>query len=162
MFCQNCGSQLQPNAKFCEHCGASVTATTPTQPAPTPVGTGIMHGFNKGLTSAILGTVGFVFVLLGYIFAVVGANGIADPYYAAPAEFLELGVVFLILGAVPSILAVVFGIQSIKLFVAVRKAKSGKAPIPAFICGIGGLSFGAFGVLYVFLCIFLLGAVLSL
>jgi hypothetical protein len=34
-YCGNCGSQLQPNAKFCGNCGAAQTAA-PTQTAPAP------------------------------------------------------------------------------------------------------------------------------
>lgn len=173
MFCQNCGNKLEDGVKFCTACGMEVipqssapqtafntvpnyVQSQPTQPEKPQ--TKIMHGFGKGLTSAILSLVGFVFVILGYVFTLVGMEAIADQYgaYAVPEEFLTLGVVFLILGVVPTILALVFGIQSIKLFISVRKAKSGKAPIPAFVCGIVGVAFSAFSALYIVLTFFMI------
>ena len=40
MFCQNCGSQLPDDARFCRECGAPTAALSPAapaQPAPSPV-----------------------------------------------------------------------------------------------------------------------------
>jgi len=36
MFCQNCGTQLSDNAKFCPACGAGVGVRTPQTAAPVP------------------------------------------------------------------------------------------------------------------------------
>ena len=33
MFCLNCGGSLEPGAKFCAHCGSTVTQEQPQQPA---------------------------------------------------------------------------------------------------------------------------------
>ena len=148
MFCQNCGKELPENESVCTNCGkAEITAAK--QP------TGVMHGFPKGLTSVILGFAGITFALFAYIFALIGFAAATDPYDAIPAgEMLGLIPVFLVFALPPCIIALSFGIKSIKLFISVRKARSGKAPIPAFGCGIAGIATAALGmfILLIALC----------
>lgn len=50
-YCPNCGNEVQANDKFCEHCGAQLTAVsqpsaTP-QPAPTASATKTKHPLNR-------------------------------------------------------------------------------------------------------------------
>jgi hypothetical protein len=38
-YCENCGSETNPNAKFCGHCGAALTQTSTVNAAKSPVNT---------------------------------------------------------------------------------------------------------------------------
>ena len=156
MFCQNCGKELPENESVCTNCGkAEITAAK--QP------TGVMHGFPKGLTSAILGFAGIIFALFAYIFALIGFAAATDPYDAIPAgEMLGLIPVFLVFALPPCIIAIAFGVKCIKLFISVRKAKSGKAPIPAFACGISGIITAACGAALLLIALFFAGIALTL
>lgn len=87
MFCSNCGSKIEDNAKFCSECGAKVEAkqeVTPIYSEPANVEVvsevkekGPWRGFARvGLTMGILGVIPFVnlfgFAFLGVLFSALG------------------------------------------------------------------------------------------
>lgn len=86
----------------------------------------VMFGFGKALTATILGVIGFIWYYI-----------ISELVYELPDVSLLLNVLGLALIIIP----ILFGINSIKLF-SERKDCHTK-PIPAFILGIVGLSWGA-------------------
>ena len=82
-----------------------------------------MHGFGKALTAAILSEVAVVFAYLGIYACILS---------------VALGV-FLILATIAmAVISLVFGIQSIKTFVADKNAGKVK-PIATLVCGIAGV-----------------------
>ena len=82
-----------------------------------------MHGFGKALTAAILSEVAVVFAYFGIYACIVS---------------VALGV-FLILATIAmAVISLVFGIQSIKTFVADKNAGKVK-PIATLVCGIAGV-----------------------
>ena len=58
MYCQNCGNELNPGAKFCPVCGAKIEA------GPEPVHD---NGFSKALTILIFSIIGALFGLIPHV-----------------------------------------------------------------------------------------------
>ena len=142
MYCKKCGKKLDYDGDLCEECRnrelvygdeekkaeAETTSTTYDPFDEPPIGVNPasgygnsayvpdngdrMHGFGKALTAAILSEVAVVSVALG---------------------------VFLILATIAmAVISLVFGIQSIKTFVADKNAGKVK-PIATLVCGIAGV-----------------------
>ncbi len=138
MFCRKCGKYIPSNADVCADCAAKEAQYTPVTPVvniPTQKGS-LMNGFGKALTGAILGFVGVFCSLFGYLFS------IATLGLAAAGESTERQLIFSILFwvfavglAIPALL---FGVRSIKLFIAEKKAGN-KKPIPTLALGIGAV-----------------------
>ena len=95
-----------------------------------------MAGFGLALTGVILGFFGFIFSYIAFIFAMI-------------EELAVVAVVLTVISLPFCILPIIFGFKSIGLFRA-TKAPNPK-PIPGFVCGIVGLSEGAFSLLFVLL-----------
>ena len=87
----------------------------------------------KAIAATILGTVGFFMMYFGCIFALTYI-------------FASVGIVLLILGAVPTVMGLVFGINSISNFKETSHIKSGKR-IPVLILGINAVFMSAMGIL---------------
>ena len=152
-FCQKCGKKLDYDGDLCEECRnrelvygdeekKAETETTSTTYDPfdePPIGVNPasgygnsayvpdngdrMHGFGKALTAAILSEVAVVFAYLGIYACILS---------------VALGV-FLILATIAmAVISLVFGIQSIKTFVADKNAGKVK-PIATLVCGIAGV-----------------------
>ncbi len=153
MYCKKCGKKLDYDGDLCEECRnrelvygdeekKAETETTSTTYDPfdepsvgvnpasgngnaayVPDNGDRMHGFGKALTAAILSEVAVVFAYLGVYACILS---------------VALGV-FLILATIAmAVISLVFGIQSIKTFVADKNAGKVK-PIATLVCGIAGV-----------------------
>ena len=119
------------------------------------VGNPRMRGFGKALTATILGFVGMIFAIVVYF---AGLMSLVDYYYDVDAA---LGFLILdIIATVPSIIALAFGISSIKTFKS-TPANQPK-PIATLILGIGGVSLGGFSLFYCIITVFLIFGIMAI
>lgn len=148
MYCSKCGKQIDYNATVCNECNAAgggyyyygtTPAATPAQPV-TPVPSTRMVGFGKALTGTILGFVGIYFAAFAMAFAVL-----------SPVA----GVVPNIFGITLGVLSLVFGIQSIKTFKALKNGPGG-SPIATLVLGIASTVFAGFTLLFALLAVFMI------
>ena len=125
------------------------TYTPPTSPSPNPVkANNTMVGFGAALTSAILGFVGYIFAVVYYVLPLVTMAIVFDD---AEAVFVGSTVGNIFFTIPLSIISLILGIKSIKLF----KSTSGKRPIPALILGISAVSFSGLSFIFVFITLIL-------
>ena len=167
MFCNRCGKKIE-SGSLCSECiaiesmngqsnvktnnFAAFTSSAETQAIRQEYysqteepGKGVMAGFGLGLTAAILGFVGFIFSYVSFLLCAI-------------METPEAGIVLSVLALPLCILPFIFGLKSIGRF---RRAKApDRKPIPGFICGIVGLSEGAFSMLFVLLTLLVSGTML--
>lgn len=144
MYCTKCGKWIDYEATVCNECRAAEEVASAAaenreaEPRPdvsdmfTPAPFEIdpknrMFGFGKALTSAILGFFGFLFSYIALV------AGIIEP---------GAGIVLFILGLPPTIISIIFGIQSIKAFKK-RSANGCAKPIATLVLGIHGVALGA-------------------
>ena len=163
MYCRKCGKQMDYDAPVCKECeemanffgnGAPI-APTPEKPAP--VGSR-MEGFGKALTSTIIGVVSFIVVLIAMVLitAAITEDAVYDSYYGYYYSYSNassmVGVCtalsLICCGAV--VVALIFGIQSIKCFIAAKRSGAVK-PIATLILGIVGVVMSALTFLYALL-----------
>ena len=176
MYCKKCGKFIGTDSDLCDECTAKAnevfsefsddkgeSAPPKTEPPKTeppktnvnynnpnpPVNTEISLG--KAIAGVVLGFLGFFITYIGIIvLAEIAALGSSD---------LGTGFITMFLGCAPSIIALSFGISSIKLFKATSNVKSGKR-IPLLILGISSVVFGGIGLFFVFLLLILIMALL--
>jgi hypothetical protein len=168
MYCNKCGQEIDPNVGYCKSCeqnetffetneNVGQTFEQPQQPnydAPQtpPVQPGDRKfGFKKALASTILGVLGY------FVMAIAMGIGMGFAEQATLMEAFELegfaviGIVLtafvLVIGAVLTVLSLVFGIKSIIAFVK-RKREGYVKPIPTLILGIVGTASAATALLY--------------
>ena len=140
MYCKKCGKFIGSDAAVCDECKrneAPLNGNAP-YPAANPYGnTGFYQqpmasqdtsaiNLGKAIVAIILATVGFIFVYAGMLtiwFPVVGVLA---------------GIVCIVLGLAPTIIGLIFGIQSIANFKQTGYIKSGKR-IPVLILGIAAV-----------------------
>lgn len=139
MFCRKCGKYIPSSADVCADCAAKEARYTPVTPvANIPVQEGnLMNGFGKALTASILGFIGVFCSAFGCVFAILAtaASVTGDMPVTEP---LVYAIVFWVIAIGLAIPALLFGVRSIKLFIAEKKAGH-KKPIPALALGIGAV-----------------------
>lgn len=111
-------------------------------PAATPEDpTNKMYGFGKALTATILGVIGFFFSIFAFAFSLTGMGVI-------------IAFVLFYPGAIAmSVIALVFGIKSIKSFASRSKQNCAK-PVATLVLGIVGLAWAATSLIYILLGLF--------
>lgn len=163
MYCKNCGKFIGNDADLCEDCETKDKAVdevvfsefpekeetkTPVYPKAEPCDSGMEVSLGKPIAAIVLSTVGFFMIYLGLIL-------VAQLMYY---DDVTTSIVFMFLGLVPSILGLIFGIQSIKHFKATAEIKSGKR-IPVLILGISAVVTAGVG-LFIALLMFMIYAML--
>ena len=111
----------------------ATNAPTPEQTSFMPEPNNRMYGFGKALASAIISELSFVVPYIGVIVAAF-----------QPA----VGIMLWLLSLPMVIISFIFGIQSIKVFMARRS--SCVKPIPTLVVGIVGLATAAFAMFFAF------------
>ena len=152
MYCKKCGTYIDGEETLCPACQAQEDFNNTTVVDVTPVYTEEAKskdrraGLAGAIVSAVLGVLGFIFAYIGLIFA----------------GYLPIVTIVFIITAIPlSIVALVKGISSIKLFK--RHCKEGKAkPIATLIVGIGGVVWAALDLYFIFLTFFIVLIALSM
>lgn len=150
-YCKKCGRMTDGSSELCENCrneelifgDETATATeVPIDDYKKKVGR--MDGFGKALTSAILGNVAN---------SILG-SGLGLSSGSSDVTFL---VISFVIALAPMIIAIVFGIKSIKTFVHNKRMGLAK-PIATLILGIVGLASVVLEILLFFvLVIFITG-----
>ena len=153
MYCSKCGKQIDYNATVCNECKSAemggyyyygaAPAAAPVPPAA-PVASTRMVGFGKALAGTIVSFIGYIFSVIGMVIAIYPAGAIVLMLLA-----LSMGVVSL-----------VFGVQSIKTFKALKNGPGG-SPIATLILGIASTAWAGFVLLFALFASFIIGAVLS-
>ena len=174
MYCKNCGKYIEYDAVYCDECKKILEdndqkdhyfddVNKPKQPTPEKkeLEGSIKEGLKKGIIALVLAIVGAVFVGV----AVAFISSFAEIYLAdhlslviedsiyMPTEFLPMienvPYLSLILGGVSlpfSIIGLLYGIQSIKVFIKAKK-EGRKRPFPTLILGIAATYESAFAIL---------------
>lgn len=163
-FCANCGNKLEDEALFCSSCGTQIQKEQEEkkedgynqQCSPTTQEGGV-YGLGGAIAAAILGFLGFCFSIAAEIFAISALDDSLYVYFqffyytyalddGISSEASAITAIILAFIAVAlSTVGVILGIKAIGNF---KKGKSlGRNPIGTLIVGIGGLAFGAMGVL---------------
>ncbi len=130
MYCTKCGKQLDHDGTLCDDCRneeliyGSSEVDSYVEEVSAQNGSR-MFGFGPALTSTILGFIGMILSMV--------ALAMTEEYDA----IVSIVVMFFIIP--PFIIGLVFGIKSVKKFVAACKEDHVK-PIPAFVLGLVGLA----------------------
>lgn len=129
MYCTKCGKELDHDGTLCDDCRNEEliygdNAVDSYVEEVFAQNGSRMSGFGKALTSTILGFIGIILSMV--------ALAMAEEYDA----IVSIIVMFFIIA--PFIIGLVFGIKSVKRFVAACKEDQVK-PIPAFVLGLVGL-----------------------
>lgn len=145
MYCRKCGKQIDYDSDFCYECQGIPNPAygyTPiyTQPQPVEQAGSLMTGFKKALTGAILGTVAMIISLAVFFVMVIGAVEIEE---TGRTEVLPISIILFLGSIAMSIVGLVMGIQSIKCFIAEKRAAR-KKPFPTLGVGIEAISVAAF------------------
>ena len=175
MYCKKCGKKLDYDGDLCEECRnrelvygdeqkKAETETTSTAYDPfddPPIGANPsrgynnaayvpetengdrMHGFGKALAAAILGDLAAAFSYIGIYVCLFS---------------VALGVLTVLATIAMSVIALVFGIQSIKTFIADKNAGRVK-PIATLVCGIAGVATAAIALFILVIFGFAIGVV---
>lgn len=158
MYCKNCGKKIEYDANVCYECqrdeilfGQSVNAvethknTEPCSIKEEKIDTGI----GKAIAGVILGGMGLFSSWFAFMFAMVASmsSGFFGDIYAVERV---LAIVFAIIGIVPSIIGIVFGLKSIRRFIKIKN-ESDERPVATLVLGIVGTATGGFGTFFSFL-----------
>lgn len=131
MYCTKCGKELDHDGTLCDDCRNEELIYGDNEvdsyvEEVTVQNGSRMSGFGKALTSTILGFIGMIFAFW--------AAAIAEEYVDD-----AIIVIAVLIPVIPLfILNLIFGIKSVKRFVAACKEDQVK-PIPAFVLGLVGL-----------------------
>jgi hypothetical protein len=158
MYCRKCGKYIPSNADVCADCAAKEAQYTPVTPIvniPQKQGS-LMNGFGKALTAAILGFVGFFCSLFGYLFSVV-TFGLSTAGESTESQLI-FSILFWVFAVGLAIPALLFGVRSIKLFIAEKKAGH-KKPIPTLALGIGAVVFVGTIAIFALITLFLIALI---
>ena len=139
MYCKKCGKFIGNDSDLCNECrmreeNAFGEFSTKTNPDPTPVyyqGSSY-YGSNqvslgKAIAAIVLSEIGFIFIYIGLILM---AEMLSYGLYE-----LESSIALMVIGCIPSLIGLVFGIQAIRHFKATSMIRSGKR-VPLLILGI--------------------------
>lgn len=162
MYCVKCGKELKEGyvGTVCEECqGIQNEKEIPAEVKNSLYSVNKvnyrMFGFGKALTSTILSVFGYLFSLMGYIFAlaVLTVNGVGNVEGTPDAA-----VVLIIMSLPLIIIGLIFGIQSINNFKYCKNRNYPK-PIPTLILGISGVVFSALSLIFILLSLFFIALV---
>ena len=134
MYCSKCGKEIDYDALVCRECEqAEQTALVET---PVSGGNPRMRGFGKALTGVILSFVAVLFSAVAYFASFTEAMlKIIRDYLGGDPMVSDVGMaVLFVLMAIPAVLAIVFGVLSIKTFTSVPAGQP--KPIVTLIMGI--------------------------
>ncbi len=121
-----------------------------------------MLGFKPALAATIMGVIGAIFALVGYIIAIVStaveiSNDLnyiyGDGYYygyAVSAGTIAGMVIVMLIGLGLVIPSLILGIKSIKVFTKVKR-EGGTKPVATLVLGIVGVVSASIGLLFSFL-----------
>lgn len=154
MYCRKCGRQVADDQPLCEECRRQETGVSEIKPEE--VNTNRMYGFTKALVGTILGVAAYIFSTVAclivdsaYISAVSGGS-----VYYNFTSLVNTSWAMMIISIPMLIIAMVFGVKSIKMFNRIKQ-QGGVKPIPAFVLGIVAVVSSAVSILMVF-CTFLM------
>ncbi|MBE6595738.1 MAG: hypothetical protein E7644_08070 [Ruminococcaceae bacterium] len=157
MYCTKCGKEMDYDATVCRECQQAETAEvlTPIIESidPAPRRNPRMRGFGKALASAIVGFVGMYCAVFFYIFGMVGI-GIHAESGAPLGTSIVSTIVLELISLIPAVIALVFGIRSIKVFRATPADQP--KPIPTLVLGIVGVASAGFALFYAGIVIFII------
>lgn len=146
MNCKKCGKYLE-NGDYCRDCKAEMfdemnqknTKRTVYEAhvVDNQVELGRMVGFGKAIVGGILGVVSFAVALVALVFGIV----------EAASGFMGISLGTWICSLPMGILAVIFGIQSVRLAFRVKKATD-KMPVAPMVLGFVGIAAGALTLLF--------------
>ena len=138
MYCKECGKFIGTDADVCDECKQKQEAMNENKPQPStntyentgfyqppivPQDTSVIN-LGKAIAAMILSTIGFIFSYAGLL-------TIWEP---------DAAIICMVIGIVPTILGLVFGVQSISNFKQTNYIRSGKR-IPVLILGISSVIF---------------------
>lgn len=167
MYCKKCGKFIGNDADLCDECllkeegvfseFAGKQETPTSAPAPTyhPIASNDSSRISLGkpIAAVILSTIGFSLIYFGLMTCL-------EILEAAGSELADIeGVIACILvGCIPCVLGLIFGIQSINHFKATSMIKSGKR-IPVLILGIESVVTAGIGLFVVLLLVLALSLI---
>lgn len=145
MYCRKCGKQLPGEQTLCDECKLKEIGAKPEQ-----ANTNRMYGFAKALIGMLLGIVGDVLsaiacsvVSIAYLTALIGGNAY---YHFTVLINTVWGLTILSIPLL--IVAMVFGVQSIKAYSRIQQ-QGGVKPIPTLVLGIIAVVAAALSILMV-------------
>ena len=157
MYCKKCGKFVEGESDLCENCRQAPTYAPTTVIPPQPVN----NGFKKALASTIVSAGGVIAVIVGYCLCVISTIDRVNYYISASAANFTLtffGILFMLGAITAGILSLIWGIQSIKKFIELKRAGY-KKPIATLILGINGTVTAGFVLFYTFLISIILLAI---
>ncbi len=143
MYCSKCGKELDYDALVCRECEqAEQTASVET---PADGGNPRMRGFGKALAGCILSFAAIMTTVFVYIFGIASIIGELDMGRDI-GKTLLVSLALMLLSMIPDILAIVYGIRSIRVFrtTPIDLPK----PIATLVAGIHSIAFGVVGMIY--------------
>jgi hypothetical protein len=147
MYCSKCGKEIGYDALVCRECEqreartALVEAPAPEQTSTESEENPRMRGFGKALAGCILG---FVAIIVSVVVYVVGVAALTTSPILDSAALVIL--FFEGMSIVPAVLAIVYGVRSIKVF---RMTPAGlPKPIATLVVGIHAIFAGGFALMY--------------
>ena len=162
MYCKKCGKFIGNDSDFCDECLAKEQAAfsefseaKPQTPAPACSQENAYNAsdeirLGKPIAAIILSSVGF---LLMYFWLIIASVIVAA--YGSDSGVLTM---FTLMSCAPTVLGLIFGIQSIQHFKATSKIRSGKR-IPVLILGISSVITAGFGLFFAFIVLMICGMI---
>ena len=161
MYCKKCGKFIGNDADLCDECLAKEQAvfsefSEPAPETPAPVyyqesayNAGAQIKLGKSIAAAVLSYLGFLIIYIGFMIMAELASYGSD---------ISVATAFVLIGCIPNVLGLIFGIQSIKHFKATSMIRSGKR-IPVLILGISSVVMAGIG-LFVAIIALMLGSMI--
>lgn len=137
MYCCKCGKEIS-SGDLCDQCAAMQNAYQPPV-KPQPIYTNPadkMLGFGKALTATILGVIGFILSYVGFLLVIWQSIGDVDS-----------GAAFIVISIPLAIIALIFGISSIKVFSSRKNLRP--KPVATLVLGIVGVASSALTTIFI-------------
>lgn len=154
MYCRKCGKQIDYDEPICNECREAEIFFDDSvnndfsQPVGDP-----KEGFGLALASTIIGAI-TLFIIITAITIITDI--LVGTIYNVSAGISSIISTLCLGGAIP---ALIFGIKSIKCFIAAKRDGRIK-PVATLVCGIIGLVLSALAMFYVLLLIILMCAII--
>ena len=158
MYCSKCGKEIDYDALVCRECeqAEQKVSLVDIQPPEEPLlihGNPRKRGFGKALAGVIVGfvaTMVSVIIYMAGLVSLTAAIEMGQDIGGMAAGFLFSEALVII----PSIIAIVFGARSVKVFK--TTPPSLPKPIATLVVGIHSIFFGGFAMLYTGIFVFML------